>query len=56
MADDQPRLGAGLLLGVALVYLLAEVLSSAAALGATNEISVTLATVAQALPALVGPP
>ena len=54
MADDQPRLGAGLLLGVALVYLLAEVLSSAAALGATTEISVTIATVAQALPALVG--
>jgi hypothetical protein len=54
VADDQPRLGAGLLLGIALVYLLAEVLSSAAALGATNEISVTLATVAQALPALVG--
>jgi hypothetical protein len=54
VADDQPRLGAGLLLGVALVYLLAEVLASAAALGANTEISVTLATVAQALPALVG--
>src|SRR5262245_42449590 len=54
VADDQPRLGAGVLLGVALVYLLAEVFSSAAALGATSEISVTIATVAQALPALVG--
>jgi hypothetical protein len=52
--DDQPRLRAGLLLGLALAYLLAQVYVSAAALGANTDITVTIATVAQALPAVVG--
>src|SRR5215475_3091976 len=52
--DDQPRYGAGLLFGLALLYLLAQVFSSAFALGASDEITIMVTTVAQALPAVVG--
>jgi hypothetical protein len=52
--DDQRRLRAGLLFGLALAYLLAQVFVSAVALGDNTDITVTIATVAQALPAVVG--
>ena len=54
MPDDQPRLRAGLLFGLALAYLFTQVFVSAVALGDTSDITVTIATVAQALPAVVG--
>jgi len=51
--DEKPRRGVGLLLGLALVYLGAEIFASAAKIGDATEVSVMIATVAQALPAVV---